>query len=146
MRGIHRSPVNSPHKGQWRGALMFSLICAWMNGWVNIGEAGDLRRHRIYHDVIVMRKSRGHDHGNISALLTLREGNPPVVPSQMVNDRNVDVFSTQLSWISCCTISRWVHDPWWCHNMETFSTSLALHECNPLVVPSQSTSMQELWC
>ena len=28
VRGIHRSPVNSKHKGQWRGALMFSLICA----------------------------------------------------------------------------------------------------------------------
>ena len=28
VRGIHRSPVNSPHKGQWHGALMFSLICA----------------------------------------------------------------------------------------------------------------------
>ena len=28
MRRIHRSPVNSPHKGQWRGALMFSYICA----------------------------------------------------------------------------------------------------------------------
>ena len=27
VRGIHRSPVNSPHKGQWRGALMFTLIC-----------------------------------------------------------------------------------------------------------------------
>ena len=27
VRGIHRSRVNSPHKGQWRGALMFSLIC-----------------------------------------------------------------------------------------------------------------------
>ena len=27
VRGIHRSPVNSPHKGQWRGALKFSLIC-----------------------------------------------------------------------------------------------------------------------
>ena len=27
VRGIHRSQVNSPHKGQWRGALMFSLIC-----------------------------------------------------------------------------------------------------------------------
>ena len=26
--GIHRSPVNFPHKGQWGGALMFSLICA----------------------------------------------------------------------------------------------------------------------
>ena len=30
VRGIHRSPVNSPHKGQWRGALMFSLICSWI--------------------------------------------------------------------------------------------------------------------
>ena len=28
VREIHRSPVNSPHKGQWRGALMCSLICA----------------------------------------------------------------------------------------------------------------------
>ena len=32
VRGIHQSPVNSPHKGQWRGALMFSLICGWING------------------------------------------------------------------------------------------------------------------
>ena len=53
--GIHRSPVNSPHKGQWRGALMFSLICAWINGWVNNGEAGDLRRHRTHYDVTVMQ-------------------------------------------------------------------------------------------
>ena len=37
----HRPPVNSPHKGQWRGALMFSLICVWINGWVNNREAGD---------------------------------------------------------------------------------------------------------
>ena len=52
--GIHRSPVNSPHKGQWRGALMFSLICARINGWVNTREAGDLRRHRAHCDVTVM--------------------------------------------------------------------------------------------
>ena len=45
VRGIHRSPVNSPHKGQWREALMFSLIFAWTNAWVNNREAGDLRRH-----------------------------------------------------------------------------------------------------
>ena len=32
MRGIHRSTVDSPHKGQWSGALMFSLMCAWTNG------------------------------------------------------------------------------------------------------------------
>ena len=35
VRGIHWSPVNSPHKGQWRGALMFSLTCAWTNGSAN---------------------------------------------------------------------------------------------------------------
>ena len=54
VRGIHRSPVNSPHKGQWRGALMFSLICAWINSWVNNREAGDLRRYRAHYDVTVM--------------------------------------------------------------------------------------------
>ena len=54
VRGIHRWPVNSPHKGQWRGALMFSLICAWMNGWVNNREPGDLRRYRAHYDVIEM--------------------------------------------------------------------------------------------
>ena len=54
VRGIHRPPVNSPHKGQWRGALMFSLICVWINGWVNTRTAGDFRRYRAHHDVIVM--------------------------------------------------------------------------------------------
>ena len=50
VRGIHRSPVVSPHKGQWRGALMFSLICTR-----NLNrDAGDLRRHHAHHDVTVM--------------------------------------------------------------------------------------------
>ena len=49
-------PVNSPHKGQWRGALMFSKICVWINGWVNNREAGDLRRYRANYEVIVMPK------------------------------------------------------------------------------------------
>ena len=52
--GIHRSPVNSPHKGHWRRALMFSLICVWINGWENNREAGDLRRHRAHYDVIII--------------------------------------------------------------------------------------------
>ena len=58
VRGIHRSSVNSPHKGQWRGALMFSLICVWINGWVNNREAGDLRRYRAHYDVSVMNRRR----------------------------------------------------------------------------------------
>ena len=51
---VYRSPVKSPHKGQWRRSLMFSFILAWINGWVNNREAGDLRRHRAHYDVIVM--------------------------------------------------------------------------------------------
>ena len=57
VRGIHRSPVNSPHKGQWRGAFMLTLIWARINGWVNNCEASDLRRNLAYYDVIVMKKS-----------------------------------------------------------------------------------------
>ena len=54
MRWIHRSPVNFLHEGQWRGALMFSLINAWAKGWANTQDAGDLRGHRAHYDVTVM--------------------------------------------------------------------------------------------
>ena len=50
VRGIHRSPVNSPHKGQWRGALMFLWSASWINGWANNRET--------HYDVIVMRPVR----------------------------------------------------------------------------------------
>ena len=50
--GIHRSP----HKGRWRRAFMFSLICVWIKGWVNNREAGDLRRYRAHYDVIVIHR------------------------------------------------------------------------------------------
>ena len=53
-RGFHRSPVNSPHKGQWRGALLFSLICTWVKGWAYNREGGDLVRHSAHYDVTVM--------------------------------------------------------------------------------------------
>ena len=48
--------IESPHKGQWRGALMFCLICAWTNGWVNNGDSGDLRDHHTHFDVTVINK------------------------------------------------------------------------------------------
>ena len=50
--------AGNSHKGQWRRALTFSLICVWINAWVNSREAGDLRRHRAHYDVIVMNPSR----------------------------------------------------------------------------------------
>ena len=54
VQGIQWSPKNSPHKGQWCGALVFSLICACINDWVNNRKAGDFRRQRAHYDVIVM--------------------------------------------------------------------------------------------
>ena len=62
VRVLHWLPVNSPNKGQWHGALMFSLIWAWINGCVNNREAGDLRRHRAQYDVLVKHNSLFRTH------------------------------------------------------------------------------------
>ena len=51
---IHRSAVYSPYKGQWCVALIFSLIYAWILGWVNNHEASDLRCHCAHYDIIVI--------------------------------------------------------------------------------------------
>ena len=53
--GISPVPVNSPHKGQWRGALMFSFISVWINGRVNNREAGDWRHYPAHYHVTVMK-------------------------------------------------------------------------------------------
>ena len=54
---------NSPATGEFPAQrpvtpMMFSLICAWINGWVNTREAGDLRRHRVHYDVTVIKAFR----------------------------------------------------------------------------------------
>ena len=55
VRGIHRSPVNSRTKASDAElCMMFSLICAWIKGWVNNREGGDLRLHRAHYDVAQM--------------------------------------------------------------------------------------------
>ena len=53
VKVIHRSPVNSSRKDQWRGASMFSLIYAQTNVWTNNQDAGDWGRHRAHYDVTV---------------------------------------------------------------------------------------------
>ena len=105
VRGIHRSPVNSPHKGQWRGALRFSLICVWINDWVNNREAGDLRRYHAHYDVIVMWPSANRDR------LATR-----LIPN------------TGLGWCVtlCSTVIPHTLTTWWRHQMETFSALLAI--------------------
>ena len=74
VRGIHRSPVNSPHKSQWREALMFLWSAPWINGWVNNRGAGDLslwrhcsvttesqREGRGYHTTMICVLNKGID-------------------------------------------------------------------------------------
>ena len=59
VKGNPQVTIDSPHKGQWCGALIFSLICAWRNGWANNRDAGDSRRHRVHYNVTVMETSNG---------------------------------------------------------------------------------------
>ena len=73
VRGIYRSPVNSPHKGQWHRALIFTLICVWINGCVNNREAGDLRRYCAHYGVTVMHIF----HDRLYSLMIL--SSPPLI-------------------------------------------------------------------
>ena len=82
----HRSPVSYPHKGQWRGALMFSLICTLINAWVNNREAGDLIRHRAHYGVIIIN-------GEMSGKLI-----HPYGKKNYFNDRYTWVFDTRPKW------------------------------------------------
>ena len=59
----------SPHKGQWRGVLMFSLRCAWINCWANNRDAGDLRSHRAHYDVTIMNSNKSCQCDSIQRLV-----------------------------------------------------------------------------
>ena len=99
------SPVNSPHKGQWHGALMFSLICAWINSWANTGEAGDLRRYCAHYDVIVMHFQEWRSrldwfvHGRISILqLDRRLWMGGLVMLRKGNWKGLDTHYSNIAW------------------------------------------------
>ena len=117
VRGIHRSPVNSPHKGQWRGALIFSLIWIWMSAWVNNREAGDLRRQHGHYDVIVMQKNLKITswNGSILWITAHCEGNPwPSAESlhKGLAIQNFDIFfvvSLKNSWTTSLVTSDRCH-------------------------------------
>ena len=61
-RGIHRSPVDFPHKGLVTLALIFYLTLAKINDWINNQIAGDLRRHDVHCDVNIMSHKRWRHH------------------------------------------------------------------------------------
>ena len=108
VRGIHRSPVNSHHKGQWLGALMFSLICTWINGWAKNREAGDLRRHRAHYVVIGMWR-------NISHVIPLNQTPVSLYPvdkrpncKEPGFDTNRIIFHLTVMYLKFTTSNRWM--------------------------------------
>ena len=86
------SPVDSPHKCQWRGALVFSLICAWTNDWANNWDDGDLRRHRAHYDVTVMKPFHCRDAECLRVSFSLC-WSPIVLTMQRKIKANVSIFS-----------------------------------------------------
>ena len=62
--GIRRSLTNSPHKGQWREALMFSLNNAWTIGWVNNRYTCGFTRHRAHYVVSAVQRCNGEWRAN----------------------------------------------------------------------------------
>ena len=98
-------PVNSLHKGQWRRALVFSFICAWINDWVNNREAGDLRRQR------------GHYNVNVMNVIKWNESSPKIEDIMTNGGEKI-----QKAFVKATSLSL----TWWRHQMETFSALLAL--------------------
>ena len=94
--GIHRPPVNSPHKGQWRGALMFSLIYLWINSWINNHEAGDLRCYHAHYDVIVMCMCIKNMHASLYIHISCMSG----AMRQNHNEYSCKLYSYFVGW--CC--------------------------------------------
>ena len=88
VREIHRSPAISPHKGQWRGALMFSLILAGINGRVNNREAGGLRQNRAHYDVTVKRRRLRQDLDSKRALRRLVLSSTPLFIQKLIQHVN----------------------------------------------------------
>ena len=113
-RWIHQSPVDSPNKGRWRRALMFSLICAWTNGCANNQDADDLRRNHAHYDVTVLLLLR---HDAVARFLADESAGPRVCwwPSSLMReccdlflfDIVLCVSSLEINNVTSCVIYKW---------------------------------------
>ena len=123
MWGIHRSRGNSSHKGQWRGALMFSLICAWASGWANNRNAGDLGRHCPHYDVTVIQCPDwtfvfGTHSDEAVAVSGLMDGEAEVIDEALGEGHAV---CTDPCGVLTNKLKYGIFTPWKRHDMETFS-------------------------
>ena len=65
---IHQWAVDSPLKGQWSGALVFSFIYASTNSWANNQDTDNLRHHYAHYDITGMKNSS--QNSNFSKLIS----------------------------------------------------------------------------
>ena len=105
VRGVHRSPVTSPNKGQWRGALMFSLICAWKSGLETPWDG--LRRHRAHYDVRVM--SAMYRIGTSRS--SIQEGSSYNRMSVMTTQITFQILHTHALKQNCARCRKWLYSP-----------------------------------
>ena len=75
--GLHDDVINWKHFPRYWPFVWG--ICAWINGWVNNGEAGDLRRHRAHYDVIVMENEMSGSVSSNDWAPNVRESKNPKV-------------------------------------------------------------------
>ena len=93
VQRIHRSTLNSPHKRQSRGALIFSLLCAWIDNWVNNREIGDFGPDRALYAVIVMITYFSFTqfctkHGSVIAALCAKFQNDWTTDTNVMDERD----------------------------------------------------------
>ena len=159
VRGIHRSPVNSPHKGQWREALMVSLICAWTNGIINNRDSGDLRRHRAHYDANGMKMLHNLHWAHTPwwkqyyatfrqwlSIYFFQSGNPYV---QLILNKRMYVLMTLTSnhttwpWIQFQIISNVLIIP--CQNMSNRSLELDIWFINTSLSAVLTLTVKNVW-
>ena len=99
-------PVNSPHKGQWRGTLMFSLICAWINDWVNNREAGDLRRYRVHYDVTLMFLRWQDLQCDLTHVWSGHHNRQRIACLHAIDYVNISCPKCPLRWLLCRSVAR----------------------------------------
>ena len=132
---INRSPVNPPDKGQRRGALMFSLVFAWINGWVSNREAGDLRRHGAHYDAIIMM-SFGLEHRGWEFSHSYGAGKSSLPYQTQVGDKYQNLWGGRC--VSHEDVIKWKHFP------RNWPFVRGIHRSR--WIPHTKASDAELWC
>ena len=137
VRGIHQPPVNSPHKGQGRGALMFSLICAWIHGWVSNPDAGAWRSHHAHYDVTVIFYTFVNLHYNLWFYIaetrqfnSLRYVIVPICPfPQNAGDASIRIVAVVAHHRLVTFVWTWFIPLHWRHNDHDSVSNHQPHDC-----------------